>query len=63
MMTRKDYIIAAEILSNFIKETNDGSNPTAVDDFENYLVNPFIDMFKDDNLNFNSEKFWEACFG
>ena len=61
-MTRKDYIVLSQILNTFIKETNDGSNPRAVDEFETYLVNPIIDFLKEDNSNFNSERFWDSCF-
>ena len=63
MMSRKDYVSTAKILNDFIKETNDGTRETAVDEFEQCLVNRFIAMFENDNKNFDSDRFWEACFG
>ena len=53
MMTRKDYVSTAEILSNYALELGQGS-------FED-LVDEFAEMFEADNPNFNSIKFFEAC--
>jgi hypothetical protein len=53
MMTRKDYVATAEILSNYALELGQAS-------FED-LVDEFAEMFEADNPNFNSIKFFEAC--
>ena len=62
MMTRKDYQATAKILKGFISQTNDGTRQTAVDEYEQLLVNRFIAMFENDNKNFNPDVFWDACF-
>jgi len=54
MMTRKDYVSTAEILSNYSNEI-----PQVV--FED-LVNDFCDLFFADNPRFSPEKFEEACY-
>ena len=53
MMTRKDYVATAEILSNYSMyfDTNLFAD----------IVNDFADMFENDNPRFNHERFVEAC--
>jgi hypothetical protein len=54
MMTRKDYVAVAEILS--------GYSHAMVDNFWwEDLVNDFALMFAEDNPNFKFDKFVEAC--
>ena len=54
MMTRKDYVQTAEILSSY--------KDLIADNFVyEDLVDEFASMFEQDNPRFNSEKFWEAC--
>jgi hypothetical protein len=52
MMTRKDYIATADILSNY----SFGMDSLL---FAN-IVNDFVDMFEKDNERFNADKFIEA---
>lgn len=54
MMTRKDYVAVAEILSDF----KSGIDNQVV--FED-LVDEFADFFSADNPNFKLDKFREAC--
>ncbi len=54
MMTRKDYVAVAEILSGYQNAMIDGFW------FED-LVNDFADLFTQDNPNFKMEKFTHAC--
>ena len=54
MMTRKDYVSVADILSSFKDLINDSF--TYQD-----LVDEFADMFEADNPNFKFQKFREAC--
>ena len=54
MMTRKDYVSTAEILSAY-------SNLIDQFTFED-LVMDFSDMFTADNPRFSTIKFQEACF-
>jgi hypothetical protein len=59
MMTRKDYVAVANLINWQVKNNNCCDKFIAgVDD----LVNGFIEFFEKDNSNFNSDKFWEACF-
>jgi hypothetical protein len=54
MMTRKDYVAVAEILSSF--------KPLISDQFTfEDLVDEFADLFATDNPNFKLDKFREAC--
>jgi hypothetical protein len=53
MMTRKDYVATAEILSMF----KDSIDELVFHD----LVDEFCGMFEADNERFNSDKFFEAC--
>lgn len=54
MMTRKDYVKVADILS--------GYSQAMIDNFWwEDLVNDFALMFAEDNPNFNRERFLEAC--
>jgi hypothetical protein len=54
MMTRKDYVATAEILSNY-------SNLIEKFTFED-LVYDFSDMFLSDNPKFNHTIFKNACY-
>ena len=54
MMTRKDYVAVAEILSSF--KDLIGDEFTYAD-----LVDEFADMFSADNSNFKFDVFREAC--
>jgi hypothetical protein len=54
MMTRKDYVATAEILSTY-------SNLIDKFTFED-LVADFGDMFLADNTRFSVDKFEEACY-
>jgi hypothetical protein len=54
MMTRKDYVSTAEILSVFARDRMSEA------DYED-LVLEFADMFMADNTKFSSIKFEEAC--
>ena len=56
MMTRKDYVAVAKILNDYYSE-----NPVEISEFK-YLVSDFVDMFANDNPNFNEEKFREAVY-
>ena len=53
MMTRKDYVATAEILSNYALDLGQGA-------FED-LVNDFVEMFESDNPRFDSARFIDAC--
>jgi hypothetical protein len=54
MMTRKDYVSTAEILSALARQQMSEA------DYED-LVLEFSDMFMADNPKFSPEKFEEAC--
>ena len=54
MMTRKDYVAVAEILSDF----REGIQNEIL--FEE-MVDEFADFFSADNPNFKLDKFREAC--
>jgi hypothetical protein len=54
MMTRKDYVSTAEILSTYANEIPQTT-------FED-LVADFADMFLADNSRFSLDKFEEACY-
>jgi hypothetical protein len=54
MMTRKDYVSTAEILSALARQQMSEA------DYED-LVLEFADMFSADNPRFSSTKFEEAC--
>jgi hypothetical protein len=54
MMTRKDYVAVAEILSSYKDLIGDEFT------FED-LVEDFSGMFAEDNSNFKHEVFREAC--
>jgi len=54
MMTRKDYVKTAEILSSYKDLIADSFT------YED-LVDEFASMFEEDNPRFDSQRFWEAC--
>jgi len=54
MMTRKDYVKVAEILSSF--------KDLIGDEFTYHdLVDEFASMFEADNERFDSNRFFDAC--
>ena len=59
MMTRKDYVEVAKIINNYFNDADQHDGLTA--NVNDYLIDPFIKLFENDNPNFNAEKFWEAC--
>lgn len=53
-MTRKDYVAVSEILSSY--------KDLIGDEFTYHdLVDDFASFFANDNANFKSDKFFEAC--
>ena len=56
MMTRKDYIAVANILNRYWNNF-----PVEVSEYK-WLVVDFMEMFANDNPNFNREKFKEAVY-
>jgi len=56
MMTRKDYVAVAKILNRYYS-----NNPVEVSEYK-WLVVDFMEMFANDNPNFNREKFKEAVY-
>jgi DNA-binding MarR family transcriptional regulator len=61
MMTRKDYVETARILSD-VRESLISLGPEGEDIFGN-LVADFAEMFENDNERFQSERFDNACWG
>jgi hypothetical protein len=58
MMTRKDYVKVAEILSNyFATSVFDEQGEMLFAD----LVDEFSLMFETDNPRFDENRFWDAC--
>lgn len=57
MMTRKDYVVTASILDEFI-----GSLPIEYQDECLTLVEDFCQMFAEDNPKFLFDKFIDACY-
>ena len=55
MMTRKDYVVTAEILHSYL----DYFEATTFDN----IVEDFAQMFREDNERFITEKFVDACWG
>ena len=55
MMTRKDYVATAHILKMFHENISNNES-----DFID-LVYDFVDMFAEDNPNFQEKKFVQAC--
>lgn len=53
MMTRKDYIKTAEIISAVQFFVND--------DVAQFLINNFADYFQADNERFDRQRFIQAC--
>jgi hypothetical protein len=54
MMTRKDYVKTAEILNKYRSFVDD----TVWND----LIDDFAFWFENDNPNFNTDRFIEACY-
>lgn len=61
MMTRKDYVATANILSN-IRESIISLGQEGEDAF-GLLVADFAEMFEADNERFDSVRFDNACWG
>ena len=60
MMTRKDYVITAEILNRFLHSNNEMVNVwEAVED----IANEFAEYFEADNERFSRERFMQAVEG
>ena len=54
-MTRKDYIVIAEVLRKF-------STSLEITEFEDF-VSEFSEVMKKDNDRFDTERFSRACWG
>lgn len=54
MMTRKDYVVTAEILNEYL----DGSS-----DVVQAIANEFANYFEEDNERFNRKRFMDAVKG
>ena len=57
-MTRKDYVALAEDIKNTMNYFDGVQEPKRV---LQILVSNFMEYLKEDNANFNSVKFAEAC--
>jgi len=60
MMTRKDYVETADILSAFRPALE--SLGLEGEQIFSDLVNEFAEMFKNDNDRFQSGRFFDACW-
>ena len=58
MMTKKDYILIAEVLSGHIDLERNNLDSTAIS-----IMEDLADMFKSENPRFSHVKFFEACNG
>jgi hypothetical protein len=58
-MTRKDYVLIAEVLSNSAQ--SHALNPFTGESLFNELVRDFADALQGDNPRFNRARFLEAC--
>jgi hypothetical protein len=61
MMTRKDYVSTAKILSN-VRDSICSLGVEGEDIF-GLLVADFAEMFENDNERFDSDRFDNACWG
>lgn len=61
MMTRKDYVQTAKILSD-VRESIISLGQEGEDIF-GLLVADFAEMFENDNERFDSDRFDNACWG
>jgi hypothetical protein len=61
MMTRKDYVQTAKILSD-VRESIVSLGQEGEDIF-GLLVADFAEMFENDNERFDSDRFDNACWG
>ena len=60
-MTRKDYIKIADVIkNNTIKLSKNNTTSYATMDRYAFILE-MCDVFKEDNSNFNKEKFFDAC--
>jgi hypothetical protein len=57
MMTRKDYIATANILSSYLEQTEENILASLI---VKSIAEDFADLFANDNPNFDDEKFLDA---
>ena len=57
-MTRKDYVKVAEIINKFFDSNIE--HPVFNDTVHSNLIEPFIELFENDNPRFDSDKFIKA---
>jgi hypothetical protein len=57
MMTRKDYIATANILSSYLEQTEENILASLI---VKSIAEDFADLFANDNPNFNEDKFLDA---
>ena len=55
-MSKKDYIVIAEILSKYIQLERNNLNVTALS-----IAEDLADYFSSENPNFDFDKWWKAC--
>ena len=55
-MTKKDYILIARAFARY-KFTNTTGEPDKV----KWIINELVEILKNDNPNFDSQKFLKAC--
>ena len=49
----------AKIINDYFDKADEHDGLTA--NVHDFLIDPFIDLFSNDNPNFDADKFWEAC--
>ena len=55
-MTKKDYILIARVFARF-----HFTNTTGEPDKVKWIINELVKILKNDNPNFDSQKFLKAC--
>jgi hypothetical protein len=61
MMTRKDYVVTAEILNDKLYSL--GASSQAAQHAVEEIAKDFADYFEEDNVRFNRQRFMEAVKG
>jgi hypothetical protein len=61
MMTRKDYVVTAEILNDKLYAL--GNSSVVLRDVVEEIAKDFADYFEEDNPRFNRERFMQAVKG
>ena len=61
MMTRKDYVVTAEILNDKLYAL--GNSSVVLRDVVEEIAKDFADYFEEDNERFNRERFMQAVKG